>query len=671
MSVVNYIKNKIDLIDFINTIDGVNLRKVGAHYRSACPICKGKNDTELVVNNRFFYCHRCHSGGNVIKFYQDYFNVPYSVAIKELALKLNFDIDNDKEYQEESRLVQSKEVFVSNCERRIEDVIDYLTHERCLLPSTIAEFRLGATERGSVVIPIHDLYGRVVSYCRRLFSGSAKYINDTNTTIYEKSSCLFNLNRALPRVTQSLYLCEGYFDAMCGHEQGLPIVAYSFAEVTKDQIKLLKNSCVNPETTMVICPDNDVAGLRHIKNVRKNFMEIAPRFLVKVLRMPEEEFEFCDPNKGTITHRKCKDLNDLHIQGIDISKLPLAHIDQFVLEQLINSNSDIQSQYNEVGEFIKSVSNPMIKADLAKYLSDYWNQDVSDIKKWFNVSDKDDRNSIVFKNASQSLTEMEEEAQIGYYSIGYDALDESLGGVRKKDVVMIGAYPSTGKTFVAGQYAHHCAVDLDLRVVFFSLEMPASALIERVGACHMNTSTDNMVKKAKEGNLSDVFKSVKKKLDKNLRIVDNSAVGFDDLDAIIKRANATEFDRPVDVVIIDYIQILSNIKSFEDLEYTAKRFKWLAKENNVIFVVLSQLARGTETWVRPVMSKLKGGGSLESSGDIILMLYKKGDDPCLSIQDKERLKNVVTCSIEKGRRGYNLKEIDLLIDKNTTTIRQM
>ena len=56
MSVVNYIKNKIDLIDFINTIDGVNLRKVGAHYRSACPICKGKNDTELVVNNRFFYC---------------------------------------------------------------------------------------------------------------------------------------------------------------------------------------------------------------------------------------------------------------------------------------------------------------------------------------------------------------------------------------------------------------------------------------------------------------------------------------------------------------------------------------------------------------------------------------------------------------------------------------
>lgn len=187
----------------------------------------------------------------------------------------------------------------------------------------------------------------------------------------------------------------------------------------------------------------------------------------------------------------------------------------------------------------------------------------------------------------------------------------------------------------------------------------------------MNTSTDKVMAMAKAGKLSDMYKSVKDKLDKHLRIVDDSAIGFDDLDVIIKKANATEFDRPVDVVIVDYIQILSNIRSFEDLEYTAKRFKWLAKENNVIFVALSQLARGTETWVKPVMSKLKGGGSLESSGDIILMLYKKGEDPCLNIQDKERLKNVVTCCIEKGRRGYNVKELDLLIDKNTTTITEI
>lgn len=670
MSALSYIKNKIDLVDYIIS-KNVPLKKMGSNYRGKCPICNGNNNTELVVNSNYYYCHKCHAGGNVVKFVQDTQNVPYHVALKTLALELNYNLDSDKEYKEELKESQEVSHIIKRGMQNLPAVVDYLTSERGLNTSTIKEFQLGAETNGDVFIPIHDLYDRAVSFCMRCFGkNSPKYNNRWNSCIYDKTNSLFNLNRAIKRSNKTMYLCEGYFDCMSGHEQGLSIVAYNFSEISKDQIKLLKNTCVNPETVMVICPDNDDAGMKHIASVRKNFMDIAPRFLVKVLRMPDDIFEFCDVNLGTVNRRKCKDLNDLHLQGVSISKLETVHIDQFVLEQILSRNTDTQSQYVEVGEYIKTVKNPMVRADLAKFLAEYWNQDVLEIKKWFSVAQNDVKNDFIFKTVSQSLSEMETDAQIGYYDLGYPTLDSSIGGVRKKDVVLIGAYPSTGKTFVAGQYAHHCAVDLGLNVLFFSIEMPASALIERIGACHMNLPTSKVLEFAKSGQMSCMYNSVKGKLEKHLRIVD-CAVGFDDIDSIIKRANATEFDSPVDVVIVDYIQILSNIRTFEDLEYTAKRFKSLAKENNVIFYALSQLSRGTETWVKPVMSKLKGGGSLESSGDIICMLYKKGDDPNLSISDKQRLQNVVTCSIEKCRRGYSVKEVDLLINKNTTTIKEV
>lgn len=670
MSLYSFIGSNTDLVEFISHFNYCDLRSYGNNFRSNCPICGGHNETEFVVNKNVFFCHRCHAGGNIINFVQHINRCSYDSAIRIIADYYNFSIDSDKEYLADKLIIDRNSELIRSAKVDIDCLEDYLVNKRKLSMDTASEFDLGYVNSSSgqyCLIPLKDSYGRCIAFAKRWFDRQPKYTNSKNNALYEKSSYLFNSDKALKLIKDRLYLCEGYFDAISGHEQGVPICSYNFSELNNGQIKFLLNSYINPETKIILCPDNDSAGLSHVKNTRNKFLSIAPRFQVRVIRMPKDKFNFPITGSNETVERECKDISDLHVQGIRLDSLPTVHIDQFVLEQLLSEAGDLQSQYNVVGDYIKTVSNPMIRSDLAKFLSDYWKQDVSEIKKWFNV-EKEVKDEVVFKSSSGSLREYETESRLGSYTFGFPTVDGSLGGVRKRDVVLVGAYPSVGKTFFAGQYALHCILNLGLNVLFFSLEMPASALIERLCSSVLGISTDDLMSRARSGELFDEYNVLKEKLDKNLRIVDDSSLGFDDLDTVIKKANITEFNNPVDVVIVDYIQILSNVKSFEDIEYTAKRFKWLAKENNIIFFCLSQLARGTDSWVKPVMSKLKGGGSIEASGDIILMLYRKGDSPMLSIQEREKYRNIVTCSIEKGRRGYNVKEVDLLFNRETTSI---
>jgi replicative DNA helicase len=401
--------------------------------------------------------------------------------------------------------------------------------------------------------------------------------------------------------------------------------------------------------------------------MRENFRQIAPSLSVCVLIMPDAEFEFLTKT-GAKELRACKDLNDLHIQGIKINSLQTKYIDQYCLEEILNSCKDVQTQYIAVGEFIKSVTNPMIRSDIARFLSEKWRQDIADIKNWFQVVDKAEDDANIFKTASQSLKQLEEEVAEGFLDLGFPTLDSSLEGVRKKDVILIGAYPSIGKTFLAGQLLLHFVIRHKLRVLFFSLEMSAGALMERLAASLMGISTKELVKQVECGKLGATYQKIQDTLDKYIRIIDLTSLKIDDIDRIIKQANLIQFSQPVDVVIIDYLQIMGGMDSFDEKEATAKNLKPLAKNNNVLLLVLSQLARGINSWERPTMNKLKGGGANEAVGDIILMLYKKAENPKLTLEEQNNLKNTITISIEKGRRGYSVKEVDLNIDKSKTLI---
>lgn len=665
MSIESTIRNKSDIVEYISSHNITILEKHGATIRGCCPICKGDNPTEFVASERFFHCHKCKTGGNIINFVQAYYKLPYHEAIEKLSDELNIDFDNNEQYQKEKNIVREYYNYSIMCHKNLYKIINYLENERSISSEIANEFQLGYTDNKSLLIPLHDIYGRIVANGQRQFNRKPKYINSRNNELFEKSSYLFNIHRARLLINNILYVCEGYFDAISGHSQKLPCVAYLGSELTKSQIQLIRSVCVNPETTVVICADNDEAGLSSIKRTRENFKHIAPNLSVRVLIMPKTKYNFSDGNGG-FEPRVCKDLNDLHIKGIKIANIETKHIDQYCLEEILLKCPDKQTQYTAVGEFIKTVINPMIRSDIAKYLSILWEQDVDDIKKWFQVIDKPEDDLELFKTATQSMKELEEVISEGFFDLGFPSLDIGIGGVRKKDVILIGAYPSIGKTFFAGQLLLHFVLRHNLRVLFFSLEMPASALMERLASCLLGISTSELIDRVNTGELSAVYEKIKSKLDKYIRIIDKCSLTIQDINRIIKQANATVFSQPVDIIIIDYLQIMGGTSTFEDKEATAQGLKPLAKENNALVITLSQLARGLNSWERPTMNKLKGGGSIEAVGDFIFMMFKKSEDTKLTLSEQVKWKDIVSIAIEKCRRGCDLKEVNLLIDKKKT-----
>lgn len=109
----------------------------------------------------------------------------------------------------------------------------------------------------------------------------------------------------------------------------------------------------------------------------------------------------------------------------------------------------------------------------------------------------------------------------GTISLGFPTIDTSInGGVRKGEVVIIGAYAGVGKTFIAGEMALHAAIRQNLNVLFFSLEMSAGALMERLASAVLGISTLDFEKKHADGDLDEIYPKIIEKLGRRIFIDD-------------------------------------------------------------------------------------------------------------------------------------------------------
>ena len=97
------------------------------------------------------------------------------------------------------------------------------------------------------------------------------------------------------------------------------------------------------------------------------------------------------------------------------------------------------------------------------------------------------------------------------------------------------------------------------------------------------------------------------------------------------RAKARQLvsEQDVEILFIDYIQLLSAGKKFEsrqqEISYISRSLKALAKELNIPIVALSQLSRAPESRTdhRPVMSDLRESGAIEQDADVVLFIFRK------------------------------------------------
>lgn len=635
MNITETIIQQVDIIDFIGKY--TNLHQSGRYWKGKCPLHESDDTSETLVvfpDTNSFYCFSCECGGSVINFLSDKEKVSYRAATEILAKECNISLKDNKEYQleasEEMRFTREADMYHKN----VGAIGEYLA-KRGLTNSTINDFNLGF-HSDCLTIPLRNEHGQYVSMAIRQFNKKPKYKNTPNSILYKKSSFLFNLDLARKKIKDRLYLCEGYMDAISGHQMGEPTVAYCGSELHRDQIRKLAGF-IRKEITIVICPDNDEAGVKHLPRTRDHFQSMLPKANIRVLIMPEE----------------CKDINDLLCAGYELADLPTEHIDIFVIKQLVKRYKTIEEQYVVAEAFLKTIRSPMIRAEAIQALGEIWKRDVSDLKAYFDSGVSSEQDLLeTLHDASSSLNQLRDIYKRGTYPTHFQLLDNCIGGVSKGQVFLIGAYSSSGKSDIAIEYILRQIVQNKANVVFFSLEMPRGKIMERIVCKILKKRIAEVKELIIQGD--PLVNQVLDKIGKKLYIVDENNLSMHDIERYINTINTRNImEGGVDVIVVDYFTYLKGAGDYDGASEQALMMKGIAKRYNVIFTMLSQLNRSGNTYEEPTMNQLRMTGDLEASADYILMIWRPDRAPNLSLEKQQELRNITRCKVEKARDGMS------------------
>ena len=213
---------------------------------------------------------------------------------------------------------------------------------------------------------------------------------------------------------------------------------------------------------------------------------------------------------------------------------------------------------------------------------------------------------------------------------GYTGLDDMTSGWQPSDLVIIAGRPAMGKTSFALSIAKNVAVDYNIPIGFFSLEMNNVQLVNRLisNVCEISGH------KILNGQLDN---SEWERLDRKLRDLTGAPIYVDDtpgLSVFELRTKARRLvrEKGVKLLMIDYLQLMNaNGMKFgsrqEEVSTISRSLKGLAKELNIPVLALSQLSRNVESregleGKRPQLSDLRESGAIEQDADMVLFVHR-------------------------------------------------
>lgn len=276
----------------------------------------------------------------------------------------------------------------------------------------------------------------------------------------------------------------------------------------------------------------------------------------------------------------------------------------------------------------------------------------------------------------------ERDGKLSGIATGLVDLDKSMGGLQASDLIIIAGRPGMGKTALATNIAFNIAQSYESRprpdgsletlnggiVGFFSLEMSAEQLATRIIAEQSGVASY----KIRRGDISEPeFHKIAEAARQMQSIpfyIDQT--GGISIAQLVARARRLKRQRGLDVLVIDYLQLLSASKSrgdsrVQELTEITTSLKALAKELNVPVVALSQLSRQVESRddKRPQLSDLRESGSIEQDADVVMFVFREeyylknrqpreGSEEFIAWQaDMERLHGRAEIILGKQRHG--------------------
>ena len=211
---------------------------------------------------------------------------------------------------------------------------------------------------------------------------------------------------------------------------------------------------------------------------------------------------------------------------------------------------------------------------------------------------------------------------------GFVDLDEKITGFRPGELSIIAARPAMGKTALGLNILKNVAIDQNLPVTFFSLEMTSEELAYRLVSC-MSSVNGNAIRQQK---LSDeewnrFLGAVEKYKNAHIIIDETPAITISTLS---ERAKRMQRQFGIKMIIVDYLQLMhSNSRNIQNREQEvadiSKGLKALAKSLHVPVIALSQLNRSVDsrTVKQPVLSDIRESGSIEQDADKIIFIHRE------------------------------------------------
>ena len=244
---------------------------------------------------------------------------------------------------------------------------------------------------------------------------------------------------------------------------------------------------------------------------------------------------------------------------------------------------------------------------------------------------------------------------------GFKDLDEKTAGWQNSDLIIVAARPAMGKTAFVLSMAKNMAVDNNIPVAIFSLEMSNLQLANRLISIVTQIKGENI----KKGNLTH---EEWERLDKSIEPLNNAPIFIDDTPSLsifelkTKARRLVNEKHKVKCIIIDYLQLMNasgmGLGSREQEVSTISRsLKGLAKELNIPVIALAQLNRGVEARAggaegkRPQLYDLRESGAIEQDADIVCFIHRPEYYKILEDKEGNDLTGQAEIIIAKHRSG--------------------
>lgn len=429
---VSLIKDRLDIVDVVSQY--VALKKSGANYWGVCPFHNDKKPSMSVSPSKgIFKCFSCGEGGDALHFLVKIQNRAYKDVILELAEK--FGIELPKKFTPSNETKNLRKQMLHACEKAAkfynaqlqlaEDASKGMTalKKRDITDEIINKFTLGWAPnkydslykelkaefsdeilekaglilkskngnwidrfRNRIIIPIQNENGEYVAFGARAVDPgeAAKYLNSSESLIYNKSKTLFGLNTAKDAIQKedAVIIMEGYFDVISAQAHGVEnAVASCGTAMTAEHVKLL--SRFTKSRRIYLSFDTDSAGI----NATKRGSEVIKETLAVlggVKQFDESHISSASDNKyaceiRVVSPPQGKDPDEfIRTMGGDmfknyIKEAPL--LIDFLLNNALKNKADAKTPQQkaelvaQIMDILKDVDNKIIQSEYVKMVA--------------------------------------------------------------------------------------------------------------------------------------------------------------------------------------------------------------------------------------------------------------------------------------------------------------